>query len=59
VSVLVSAAAGNKSKRHMATPPPAVMRRRMERKRQKLVGRDNGSLTEQQTEGKQEQQRYK
>jgi len=27
------------------------VRRRMERKRQKLVGRDKGSLTEQQTEG--------
>ncbi|XP_075282967.1 uncharacterized protein LOC142362011 [Opisthocomus hoazin] len=31
--------------------PPAGLRRRMERKRQKLVGRDKGSLTEQQTEG--------
>ena len=38
-------------KRHAAAPPPACMRRRMERKRQKLVGRDKGSLTEQQTEG--------
>jgi len=47
---LVSAAAGNK-KRHMAAPPPARVRRRMERKRQKPVGRDKGSLTEQQTEG--------
>ena len=46
-------------KRHVAAPPPAGVRRRMKRKRQKLVGRDKGSLTEQQTEGKQEQQRYK
>jgi len=38
-------------KRHAASPPPAGMRRRMERNRQKLVGRDKGSLTEQQTEG--------
>jgi len=48
--VLVSAAAGNK-KRHVAAPPPAGVRRRMERSRQKPVGRDKGSLTEQQTEG--------
>jgi len=33
-------------KRHAVTPPPAAVRRRMERKRQKLVGRDKGSLTE-------------
>ena len=46
-------------KHHAAAPPPAGVRRRMKRKRQKLVGRDKGSLTEQQTEGKQEQQRYK
>ena len=38
-------------KRHAAAPPPAAVRRRMERKRQKPVGRDKGSLTEQQTEG--------
>jgi len=38
-------------KRHAAAPPPAGVWRRMERKRQKLVGRDKGSLTEQQTEG--------
>jgi len=38
-------------KRHAAAPPPAGVRRRMERNRQKLVGRDKGSLTEQQTEG--------
>jgi len=38
-------------KHHAAAPPPAGMRRRMKRKRQKLVGRDKGSLTEQQTEG--------
>jgi len=31
--------------------PPAGVRRRMERSRQKLVGQDKGSLTEQQTEG--------
>jgi len=34
-----------------AAPPPAGVRRRMERNRQKLVGRDKGSLTEQQTKG--------
>jgi len=45
--VLVSAAA----KRHAAAPTPAGMRRRMKRSRQELVGRDKGSLTEQQTEG--------
>jgi len=38
-------------KRHVATPPPAGVRRRMERNRQKMVGRDKGSLTEQQTKG--------
>ena len=38
-------------KHHTAAPPPAAVRRRMERERQKLVGRDKGSLTEQQTEG--------
>ena len=38
-------------KRHAAAPPPAGVRRRMERKRQQLVGRDKGSLTEQQTKG--------
>ena len=38
-------------KHHVAAPPPAGVRRRMERKRQKPVGRDKGSLTEQQTEG--------
>ena len=36
---------------HSAAPPPAAVRRRMGRKRQKLVGRDKGSLTEQQTKG--------
>jgi len=35
----------------VAAPPPAAVQRRMERSRQKLVGRDKGSLTEQQTEG--------
>ena len=34
-----------------ATPPPSGVRRRMERNRWKLVGRNKGSLTEQQTEG--------
>jgi len=38
-------------KRHVAAPPPARVWRRMERKRQKLMGRDKGSLTEQQTKG--------
>jgi len=38
-------------KRHVAAPPPAGVRRRTRRKRQKSVGRDKGSLTEQQTEG--------
>jgi len=38
-------------KRHAAAPPPARVRRRMERNRQKLVGRDKGSLTKQQTKG--------
>jgi len=38
-------------KYHAAAPPPAWVRRRMERNRQKLVGRDKGSLTEQQTKG--------
>ena len=36
-------------KHHAAAPPPARVRRRMERNRQKLVGRDKDSLTEQQT----------
>jgi len=34
-----------------AAPSPAGVRRRMERNRQKQVGRDKGSLTEQQTKG--------
>jgi len=42
---------GRQQKHHMATPPPAGVRMRMERNRQKLVGRDKGSLTEQQTKG--------
>ena len=33
------------------TPPPAGVGRRMERTRQKLVGWDKGSLSEQQTKG--------
>ena len=52
---LISACFGfgwrRQQKRHVAAPPPASVRRRMERKRQKLVGRDKGSLTEQQTKG--------
>ena len=39
------------TKCHAATPPSAGLRRRMQRNRQKLVGQDKGSLTEQQTEG--------
>jgi len=35
----------------VAAPPPAGVWRRMERNRQKLVGLDKGSLTEQQTKG--------
>jgi len=42
---------GWQQKCHAAAPPPARVRRRMERSRQKLVGRDKGSLTEQQTKG--------
>ena len=38
-------------KHHEATPPPAGVWRRMERNRQKQVGRDKGSSTEQQTKG--------
>jgi len=49
--VLISAAAGNKSATRPPLPPPRGVRRRMERNRQKLVGRDKGSLTEQQTKG--------
>ena len=36
---------------HAAAPAPAGVRRRMGINRQKLVGRDKGSLTEQQTKG--------
>jgi len=39
------------TKAHAAAPPPTGVRRRMETNRQKLVGRDKGSLTEQQTKG--------
>ena len=39
-------------KRHAAAPTPAAVRRRMERTRQKLVGRDKGSLTETANRGK-------
>jgi len=42
---------GRQQKHHVATPPPAGVRRRMERKRQKLMGQDKGSLIEQQTKG--------
>jgi len=42
---------GRQQKHHMAAPPPAGLWRRMEGNRQKPVGRDKGSLTEQQTKG--------
>ena len=42
---------GRQQKRHAAASPPAGVQSRMERKRQKPVGRDKGSLTEQQTKG--------
>ena len=42
---------GRQQKRHAAAPPPTGVRRRMERNRQKLGGRDKGSLTQQQTKG--------
>jgi len=42
---------GRQQKQHAAAPAPAAVQRRMERNRQKLVGRDKGSLTEQQTKG--------
>jgi len=47
---LVSAAAGNKSATRPPLPPPRCGGEWKEN-RQKLVGRDKGSLTEQQTEG--------
>ena len=50
-SMLLWFGCGQQQKRHVAAPPPAGVRRRMERNRQKLVGRDKGSLTEQQTKG--------
>jgi len=40
---------GRQQKRHTATPSPTGVRRRTERNRLKLVGRDKGSLTEQQS----------
>ena len=49
-SVLVLAAAGNKSATRPPLPPPGCGGERKERGR-KPVGRDKGSLTEQQTEG--------
>jgi len=42
---------GWQQKRHVAAPPPTGVQRRMEGNRQKLVGWDKGSLTEQQTKG--------
>jgi len=45
------AGAGNKSTTRPSLSPPAGVQRRMERNRQKLVGWDKGSLTEQQTKG--------
>ena len=42
---------GRQQKSHAAAPPPAGVRRRTERNRQKLMGRDKGSLTEQQKKG--------
>jgi len=42
---------GRQHKRHAAAPPPAGVRRRTKINRQKLVGRDKGSLTEQHTNG--------
>jgi len=42
---------GRLQKRHAASPPHAGVRRRMERNRQKLVGWDKGSLTEQRPKG--------
>jgi len=41
---------GQQQKCHTAAPPPTRAQRRMERNRQKPVGQDKGSLTEQQTE---------
>jgi len=49
-SVLVSAPARNKSATRPPLPPP-VCGEEWKENRQKLVGRDKGSLTEQQTEG--------
>jgi len=42
---------GRQQKCHTATPSPTKVWRRMERNRLKLVGRDKGSITEQQTKG--------
>jgi len=42
---------GRQQNCHAAAPPQARVQRRMERNRQKPVGRDKGSLTEQQTKG--------
>ena len=42
---------GWQQKCHAAAHPPAGAWRRVERNRQKLVGQDKGSLTEQQTKG--------
>jgi len=58
INVLVSAAASNKSAMRPPLPPPVCGGEWKERGR-KLVGRDKGSLTEQQTEGNMNKQRYK
>jgi len=42
---------GRQQKLHATAPPPAGVQRIMERNRQKQVGWDKGSLTEQQTKG--------
>jgi len=50
VAVMVWLRPATKAPRGRPSSCPGVQRR-MERNRQKLVGRDNGSLTEQQTKG--------
>ena len=51
LSTLLQFGCGQQQKRHAAAPPPTGVWRRMGRNRQKPVGQDKGSLTEQQTEG--------
>jgi len=51
LSCLFWSGCSRQQKCHAAAPPPAGVRRRTERNRQKPVGQDKGSLTEQQTEG--------